>query len=188
MKFDITMWKNWKSYFVKCWKWDDSRQAQRSKYRILKKLQLLHIVGTSHSDIWQILICKYPLQAEWPVAQRCQTDKIKKSNFSSTGSGCQRRKAYLKNSTKEKPYPCCSAMPAHTTLADAPINVPFPESTIKKINKKSKVRLTYFSLLTSILCSISITSWKNSKHESFHSKVKRQSKKTRRASLRLRFY
>lgn len=34
---------------------------------------------------------------------------------------------YLKYSTNVKRYPCCSATPAHTTLADAPISVPFPE-------------------------------------------------------------
>lgn len=39
---------------------------------------------------------------------------------------------YLKNSMKEKPYPCCSAIPAQTTFADAPINVPLPEIIIKK--------------------------------------------------------
>lgn len=33
---------------------------------------------------------------------------------------------YLKNSQKVKPYPCCSAIPAHSTLAEAPIIVPLP--------------------------------------------------------------
>lgn len=33
---------------------------------------------------------------------------------------------------KEKPYPCCSAIPAQTTFADAPINVPLP--AVQKIN------------------------------------------------------
>lgn len=33
---------------------------------------------------------------------------------------------HLKNCIKVKRYPCCSATPAHTTLAVAPIKVPFP--------------------------------------------------------------
>lgn len=32
----------------------------------------------------------------------------------------------LKNVAKEILCPCCSAIPAHTILADAPINEPFP--------------------------------------------------------------
>lgn len=45
-------------------------------------------------------------------------------------------KTYLKNSMKEKPYPCCSAIPAHTTLADAPISVPLPTETRKQSQRK----------------------------------------------------
>lgn len=40
-------------------------------------------------------------------------------------------KTHLKYSTNVKRYPCCSATPAHTTFADAPINVPFPEICIQ---------------------------------------------------------
>lgn len=54
--------------------------------------------------------------------------------------------AYLKNSMKEKPYPCCSAMPAHTTLADAPISVPFPK---QKREESQRKLLNCFLLLPS---------------------------------------
>lgn len=36
---------------------------------------------------------------------------------------------------KENPYPCCSAIPAQTTFADAPISVPLPGIR----NLKSKI-------------------------------------------------
>ena len=39
------------------------------------------------------------------------------------------KKAYLKNLLKLMGYPYCSASPAQTTLADAPIRVPFPVMT-----------------------------------------------------------
>lgn len=76
--------------------------------------------------------------SECPIAQHSHTDK-KRSTFSNIGSSCQRSEAYLKNSIKEKPYPCCSAMPAHTTLADAPINVPFPKKKIEKQKNEDKL-------------------------------------------------
>ena len=34
--------------------------------------------------------------------------------------------AHMKNLKKEILHPFCSAIPAHTTLAEAPIRVPFP--------------------------------------------------------------
>ena len=40
---------------------------------------------------------------------------------------------YLKNSMKENPYPCFSAIPAQTTFADAPISVPLPRIKIQKV-------------------------------------------------------
>lgn len=36
------------------------------------------------------------------------------------------KSAYLKNCRKVNLYPCCSATPAQTTFAEAPIRVPLP--------------------------------------------------------------
>jgi hypothetical protein len=47
-----------------------------------------------------------------------------------------RENKYLKNSTKVNLYPCCSATPAQTTFAEAPIKVPFPIIIFQKLSNK----------------------------------------------------
>ena len=41
---------------------------------------------------------------------------------------------YLKYSINVNRYPCCSATPAHTTFADAPIKVPLPPRQAPRAN------------------------------------------------------
>lgn len=45
---------------------------------------------------------------------------------------------YLKYSTKVNLYPCCSATPAHTTFAEAPISVPLPPRHAPNANAQTK--------------------------------------------------
>lgn len=47
---------------------------------------------------------------------------------------------YIKNLTNDILYPFCSAIPAHTTLAEAPMSVPFPPRHAPKASAQTSGR------------------------------------------------
>lgn len=60
---------------------------------------------------------------------------------------------------KEKPYPCCSAIPAQTTFADAPISVPLP--AIQKTHSGLKLcSVSYIYSVYSVLKSLDVLAGK----------------------------
>lgn len=61
-------------------------------------------------------------------------------------------KPILKNCTKVNLYPCCSATPAHTTFALAPIRVPLPGmmKMVRKFTNYGKVGAAAKRLLAAL--------------------------------------